>query len=152
MSTLEDIIRNHPFFAGIGDAHISLLSGCAKNARFSADALIFAEGNDADAFYCIRQGTVLLEIHAPQRGTISLETREEGDIFGWSWLVPPYKWSCDARATEAVRALVFDGHCLRGKIEDDAVLGRELYRRFMSVMHRSLKSTRLQLLDVYGKS
>ncbi len=135
----------------MSDAHISLLVGCAKNVRFAADTLIFAEGDDADTFYCLRQGTVLLEIHAPQQGRICLETREEGDILGWSWLVPPYKWSCDARTTEAMRALAFDGQCLRGKIEQDAVLGRELYKRFMTVMHRMLKSTRLQLLDVYGK-
>ena len=150
MPTLEGIIRQHPFFADMSDPQIEFISGCAKNVRFAKDALVFEEGGDADAFYCIRQGSVALEIHGPQQGTIPIETRKEGDIFGWSWLVPPYKWSCDARATEDVRALAFDGRCLREKIQSDAELGRELYKRFMTVMHRTLRSTRFQLLDIYG--
>ena len=50
-----------------------------------------------------------------------------------------------------MRAIVFDGACLRGKCEDDKELGYELMRRFAAVMLDRLQATRLQLLDVYGK-
>ena len=33
-----------------------------------------------------------LEIYAPQRPPIVVQTLEAGDILGWSWLVPPYRW------------------------------------------------------------
>ncbi len=78
------------------------------------------------------------------------QTVAEGDVLGWSWLFPPYRWVFDAQALELTRALVFDGTCLRGKCEDDHNLGYELMKRFAHVVVQRLQATRLQLLDVYG--
>ena len=40
-------------------------------------------------------------------------TLHDEDVLGWSWLFPPYRWHLDARALAPVRALGFDGACLR---------------------------------------
>ena len=67
-----------------------------------------------------------------------IETIDAGEVVGWSWLFPPYRWHFDARAVDAdVRAIAFDGACLRGKCEDDPALGYELMKRFAQVMHRA---------------
>ena len=55
----------------------------------------------------------------PGGGTLVIETLDEGDVVGWSWLVPPYRWAFDARALDLTRAVAFDGACLRGKCDDD---------------------------------
>lgn len=91
-----------------------------------------------------------MEIHAPHKGAIQIENRKAGDVLGWSWIVAPYRWYCDARAIEDVRAVALDGACLRGKCEHDAVLGYEMFNRFVPLMYRSLQAIRLQLMDVYG--
>jgi hypothetical protein len=91
-----------------------------------------------------------MELHAPPKGTIQIDSRKAGEALGWSWLVAPYRWFCDARAIEEVRALAFDGVCLRGKFDQDPQLAHEMYRRFVPMIHRSLQATQLQLLDVYG--
>ena len=147
---LEEIVRAHPFSAGMSDEHISLLTGCAKNARFRQGEFLIREGEDADAFFWIREGKVALELHAPPGGTIQIDSRKAGDLLGWSWIVEPYRWYCDARALEDVRVLTFDGACLRGKFDQDPQLAHEMYRRFVPLMYRSLHATQLQLLDVYG--
>jgi hypothetical protein len=74
----------------------------------------------------------------------------EGEILGWSWLIPPYNWHFDARAVELTRAIALDGKCLRNKCEQDHDLGYELLKRFAHIMEQRLQATRLQLLDVYG--
>jgi hypothetical protein len=51
-----------------------------------------------------------------------------------------------------VRALAFDGACLRGKCDEDPGLGYEFMKRFAKIMTERLRATRLQLLDVYGTS
>jgi hypothetical protein len=66
-------------------------------------------------------------------------------------LFPPYRWLFDARALSRVRATAVDGACLRGKCEDDPVLGYDLMSRFAQVIIDRLQSTRLRLLDVYGR-
>ena len=30
-----------------------------------------------------------------------IETLEAGEVVGWSWLFPPYRWHFDARALDA---------------------------------------------------
>ena len=81
---------------------------------------------------------------------VTIETIDDGDVVGWSWLFPPYRWHFDARALDVVRAVAFDGACLRGKCDDDHAFGYELLDRFSPVMLERLQATRLQLLDVYG--
>lgn len=151
MTRLERIIGEHPFFAGLEDAHIQLLGGCARNVRFDAGAYLFREGEPADWFYLLREGRVVLEIQAPVKGPVAFETLNEGDVLGASWLVPPYRWSFDARAVSDVRALALDGACLRGKCDQDHHLGYALMTRFVPVMIQRLQATRMQILDLYGE-
>jgi CRP/FNR family transcriptional regulator, cyclic AMP receptor protein len=149
METLERIITEHPFFAGLESSYTSLLVGCASNVRFQKGAYVFKEGGVANEFYLIRAGQVALEVFAPQRKPIIVSTLGEGDILGWSWLLPPYQWKFHAQAVEDTRAIALDGKCLRTKCEQNHDLGYELLKRFAQIMERRLVATLLQLLDVY---
>jgi CRP-like cAMP-binding protein len=150
MQTIADLLAEHPFFQGLGPQHLELLTCCGVNVHFAPEAYLIREGEDAAHFYLLRSGRVTLETHAPQRGPIVVETIEAGDVLGWSWLFPPYRWHFSARALEPVLAISLDGTCLRGKCEQDHDLGYELMRRFAGVIVERLQATRLQLLDVYG--
>jgi CRP-like cAMP-binding protein len=152
MENLERVLMEHPFLAGMGVEHIKLLVGCASNVSFKAGEYIFREGEDANSFYFIRHGKVMVETFVPQKGSILIRTRDEGEIFGWSWLVPPYKWHFDARAIELTRAIALDGKCLREKCEADHDLGYEIMKRFSLIIAERLEATRLQLMDIYGNS
>jgi CRP-like cAMP-binding protein len=150
METLERIIAEHSFFADLEPYYTSLLVGCASNVRFDAGSYIFKEGEEANEFYLIRAGRVALEIFAPQRKPVIVETLGEGDVLGWSWLLPPYTWKFHARAVEMTRAIALDGKCLRNKCEQNHDLGYELLKRFAQIIERRLEATRFQLLDVYA--
>jgi len=152
MENLERILREHPFLHGMNEKHIKLLVGCASNVVFQAGQYIFREGEEANAFYFIRHGKVIVETHVPHKGPIIIRSREEDEIFGWSWLVPPYRWHFDARAVELTRAIALDGKCLREKCEQDHDLGYEIMKRFVLIIAERLEATRLQLMDIYGDS
>ena len=147
---LERIVREHRFFAGLDDGFCKLVCGCAKNVRFDAGQYLFHEGDPADQFYLIRHGRVALEITAPGLGAVAFQTAREGEVVGVSWLIPPYRWTYDAKALELVRAISMDAKCLRGKCEADHDLGYEMMKRFVPVLVQRLQATRLQILDVYG--
>ena len=150
METLERIIAEHPFFADLDAAFTRLMVGCASNVRFKKGDHIFREGAPADTFYLIREGKVAVEVSAPQHEPIIVATLVEGEILGWSWLLAPYKWKHQARATEGVRAIALDGKCLRQKCEENHDLGYEVLKRFARIIEQRLEATRLQLLDVYA--
>ena len=124
---LEQTLPDHPFFEGFDHETIALLAGCAHNVHFRPDELVFQEGQRADAFYLVRHGRVAIELHRPAGGPGILDTVEEGGVLGFSWLVPPYRWLFDARATEDTRAVSFDATCLRTKCDADPVVGRAMF-------------------------
>lgn len=148
---LEHIIREHPFFTGLEEGFCKLVCGCAKNVRFEAGQYLFHEGEPADHFYLLRQGRVALEVAEPQCKPIIFLTVGEGEIVGVSWLIPPYRWSYEAKALEFTRAISMDAACLRGKCEADHDLGYEMMKRFVPILVQRLDAARLQILDVYGK-
>jgi CRP-like cAMP-binding protein len=151
MEGLDRIVSEHPFFAGLSAELRALVVGCASNHRFDAGQYLFHEGEAANRFFLIRHGRVALEIVAPGTAPIVFSTLGEGEIVGASWLVPPYRWTFDARAVELVRAIGIDAGCLRGKCEADHHLGYEMMKRFAPILVKRLQDTRLQILDVYGK-
>lgn len=150
METLEPLLAEHPFFKKLDETYLELVAGCASNVRFEAGEFIGREGGNADNFYLIRHGQVSLQVASPSRGAMVVQTLGEGDILGWSWLVPPYRWTLDVQAVTLTRAIALDGKCLRGKCEANHDLGYELLKRFTQIMMQRLETTRIQLLDIYG--
>ncbi len=149
METLQGILTAHPFFSDFPARYLELVVGCASNARFGAGDFIFREGEEAETFYLIREGHVSLQIASEHRSPLSILTLGQGDILGWSWLFPPYRWKFSARAIEATRAFAMDGQCLRNKAEEDHDLGYELLKRFSRIFETRLETMRLQLVNVY---
>lgn len=150
METLRSIVAEHPFCKELEPAYVDLLTGCASNVRFEAGQRLFREEGEANQFFLIRQGTVALETVAPERSKIIVETVGEGEVLGWAWLVPPYRWHFTACAAAPVRAIAIDGKCLRTKCQKNHDLGYELLRRTVDIVGQRLEATRFRLFDLYS--
>ena len=150
METIEAILRDVPLFEGLSAEQLETIARCGTNVQFGAGDLLFKDRDPAECFYVLRHGSVALETFVHTRGAVVIETIEQGEVVGWSWLFAPYRWHFDARALSLVRATSLEGVCLRGKCESDPELGYNLMSRFAQVMIRRLQWTRLRLLDVYG--
>ncbi len=152
MTTVKALVAAHPFAASLTDEQLTLVAGCARNVALPAGEMLCLEGKSADTFYLLRRGHVSIEVHQAGHGPIVIETVAPGSAVGWSWLVPPYRWTFDARALEPVGALAIDGACLRTKCRDDPALGFALLSRVTQELLERLQATRVRLLDLYGES
>lgn len=147
---VEELSR-HPFFAGFGDDDIEKLAGCVEGVTaFEADAVVFRAGGEAKRCYLMKEGEVALEVHSPGAGSRIIQTVARGEVLGWSWLFPPFRWAFDARVLTPSTALVLDGDALRSLIAEDHDLGYEVMTRFAGLIVERLQATRLQLLDLYA--
>ncbi|MFH1552247.1 MAG: cyclic nucleotide-binding domain-containing protein [Candidatus Omnitrophota bacterium] len=144
METLEPILKKHPFFKDLEQEHLDFIVGCASNVVFKEGEIIMKENDPADKFYLIREGMVAIEI----THTITIQTLQGGDILGWSWLIPPYRYRFNAKVVEKVRAVALDGKCLREKCEKNHDLGYELLKRLTSVFTQRLEATRKQIISL----
>ena len=67
MTTMEQELADHAFFAGLDGDAMRLLAGCAVNVGFRGDDYVFKEGEPADRFYVIRHGRIAIEVHGTRR-------------------------------------------------------------------------------------
>lgn len=150
MRPVAELVASHPLFAGLPEGTTAEIAACARNVAFLPGELVLAEGQPANTLFLVRRGRVAIEIHAPNRGSIVVETVGPGGAVGWSWMFPPYRWQFDARALGPVGAVAIDATCLRAKADADDALGRLLVTRVAGVLLQRLQATRIRLLDLYG--
>jgi len=149
---IAEQLSEHPIFHGLPFMTISDMIGCASEKTISRGSTVFLEGEDANYCYILLSGSVELSIHTHNRGPIVVQTLQGGDVLGWSWLFSPFIWHFDALAKKKTNVIRLDAKCIRKKCKDNPELGYELMGRFSKVMLERLNATRLQLVDMYGKS
>jgi CRP/FNR family transcriptional regulator, cyclic AMP receptor protein len=105
---LANDIAAIPFLRGLNDRHIRVLADCACRTHFDEDQIIFHQGETANRFYLIEEGTIQLEaaLKSGERRIVAGNI-QSGGVLGWSWLFEPYQWQFTARALTQTRALFF---------------------------------------------
>ncbi|NJC74054.1 cyclic nucleotide-binding domain-containing protein [Planosporangium thailandense] len=147
--TAYDLLAAQPFLAGLSEGQLRQLSYSASRNVLHAGARVFSEGGRADRFWLIIRGRVDLYTHVPGRGDVVVATLGPGEVLGWSWLFPPYRWHFGAVAVETTFAVNLDAEGVRRLCADDHDLGYELTLRFARVLVERLQATRVRLLDLY---
>ncbi|KUM84361.1 MULTISPECIES: Crp/Fnr family transcriptional regulator [Streptomyces] len=130
--------------------HRDRLLRTAREVDWRQDVRIFEEGERADRFWIVRDGTVALDMHVPGHRPPVIETLGVGDLVGWSWLFEPYVWQLGARTMTPVRAHEFDAVAVRLMCQDDAEFGRALEHWVGRVLAHRLHAARTRLVDLYG--
>jgi CRP-like cAMP-binding protein len=147
MKSLSQTLARHPFLAGLDERGLGSLAGLASFKKFEAGQIIFHEGDPARECYLLCQGKVAIETALMGVAGIQIDTLGEGEVLGWSWLLPPYELHYSARALEPTQAIALDGKALRDRCERDHDLGYELMKRFALVIVRRLAATRARFLS-----
>ncbi|HEV3410247.1 MAG TPA: cyclic nucleotide-binding domain-containing protein [Chthoniobacterales bacterium] len=150
-----DVLRKHiaaaPFLSGLSRRQVEVIAECACHTQFDAGDVIFRQGETANRFYLLENGSVQLEAALKSGERRVLAGRiESGGVLGWSWLFEPYQWQFTARALTATTAIFFYGTVLREHCEADPSLGFELFKRMSAEMVRRLQAARNRLLEAHS--
>ena len=113
------LLAAQPFLKGLSKPQLEMLSNNAMEVEFPAGKKIFSEGLAANRFYVILKGEVALESAPARKGAAPklIQTIKTGDVIGWSWLFPPYKWNFAARAVKPTTAIIFFAATLASNVK-----------------------------------
>ena len=142
----------HPFLHGMSADQLGVLAEAARDVKFPARYRLFEDGGNATRFWLIQCGHVSLDLHVPDEGSVVIETIGMGELLGWSWLLPPYKWAFGAVTVTAVEAFEFDAPAVREFCAADPGLGYEFNQRVTRVLAKRLQATRIRLIARSGYS
>ncbi|MEV2213961.1 cyclic nucleotide-binding domain-containing protein [Streptomyces sp. NPDC050997] len=126
------------------------LMALAREVFFPEDMRIFEAGGTADRFWVIRSGAVSLTQQVTSQQRVTVATLGAGDLLGWSWLFPPYRWDFGGEAFSTVRAYEFDAAAVLRLCEEDRQLGMILVRSVAEILAHRLETTRGKLMEQYA--
>jgi CRP/FNR family transcriptional regulator, cyclic AMP receptor protein len=149
MTDPAELVRDFPVLSRLAPDELAQVSAAAAKVRFAARERVFCEGQAAEGCWLIHDGRIALDVFIPGRGLVVVQTLGVGDVLGWSWLVPPYRWHFGATAVEPTTATLLDTKQLRELADRDPAFGYALVQTLFEAMLTRLQATRARLLDLY---
>lgn len=140
----RELLDEHPFLAGLSRRALDRLSAYAHRGLLRPGHQLFVEGGRADRFWLLGDGEVELFLTARGR-RVTIDRLGDGDVLGWSWLFPPYRWHFDAVVLRRTPVVELNGPGVRRLCDEDREVGYELTHRFLDVVVRRMQATRLRL-------
>ena len=148
--SITDYLSAHEFFSEFSDDVLKFLCECSSTREIKKGQILFLQGEHADKFYVVRSGRISLQMPAIMGPTLEIQTVDEDQVLGWSWLISPYQWNFQTKAEDDSELLQFDGAAILAQCEQDPKLGFELVKKFAALMSVGLNAARLKMMDEWN--
>lgn len=106
------LLNGMKFLDGLDKNELEKVAEFCQLAEFKKGSKIFNRGDHAESLYIIRRGKVDLCLQISillETREIVLDTKQEGDFFGWSSLIDPYKFTLSAKCNDDCELIRIDG-------------------------------------------
>lgn len=141
-------IKEIVIFKRLTDEMIAKLQPEMELLRFAEGEMIFRSGENADMFYSLKRGKILLEQRVLDKVTISVGSVKPGYSFGWSALLGDQKFTVDTVCGEPCEVLRIRATTLFEMIEEDYEMGYRLMHRLLHMVRTRLDGRTELLLKV----
>ncbi|MCO6440776.1 MAG: Crp/Fnr family transcriptional regulator [Nitrococcus mobilis] len=143
-------LTKQDFFADLSSDFLKFLARHAARRPLQRDEILFQHGDPARHFYLVRDGSVVIEIPAIYGPSLEVQKLGPGQILGWSWLIPPYRWHFQARTDAPTEVVEFDGEAVRARCDRDPEFGYALLKCFSTLMSERLEAARRKMMEEWN--
>ena len=128
------------------DEMLQRLQSIGEIRKFEDRDVIFKEGQDADTFYMLLMGKVLLEVEVSETMMISLGSIKPGYSFGWSALLPGSAYTSYAMCVEPTEVIAVPGDKFLRILDEDHSMGYRIMEGVVRILKRRLERRTTQFL------
>ena len=118
---------------------------------FGEGHTIFEAGQEADYFYMLLKGKVILEVEVSEVVMISIEAIKPGYSFGWTALFPGSKYNASAICVESCEMMAVPGSGFLELLDKDHTIGYNFMKRLASILKRRAERRTGQFMQVMSK-
>ena len=147
---INQILSDAPVFQDMDAEYIERLASHAVDKKVEEGDCVFRSGDPAKHFYLLVEGKVSIEIPAVSGPTLQVQRLVPVRVLGWSWLLPPYRWSFNGRAEVDSLVLEFDGEAILKDCESDPAYGFEVIKRFSGLMAERLDAAHRKMMEQWS--
>lgn len=110
--------------------------------KMAEGEVVFALGEETDGVYLLQSGRVNLTLPIRIEGRqqdVLVEERKEGQLLGWSGLVPPYRFTLQARTSVQTELLFFPRSGLEALFQDHPGIEARIYANLARIIGQRLQ-------------
>ncbi len=90
---------------------------------------------------------MLTELITSSGDALGIQLLGAGQVLGYSWLIPAYTWTFQARAQQDTELLRFDGTAVLAHCEEDSAFGYPIMKKFSILMAERLEAARGRMME-----
>jgi CRP/FNR family transcriptional regulator, cyclic AMP receptor protein len=144
------LFRNVFLFRGLSDEELALVSGISAERDYSAEEVVFHEGEVGDAFYAVLEGKVRISKYVAGIGEEALAVLEKGSYFGEMALIDEFPRSASAIAHTDCRLLLMDKADFNRLLSQNKELAYKLLWVFCQTLSRRLRETNEKITSLFS--
>ena len=135
------------FFEKYTGEQLQKITSVSSVKEFKVKEIIFEQYDELTEIYVLLQGSLSLGISLPKDKRIHLGTIEEGQLFSWSAIFPPYISTAWVMAVTPAKVIAIDARKLNAEIEQDCDFGFKTMSKIAQTISHRLSDTRFQLMN-----
>ena len=135
------------FFDKYTEEQLQKIASVSSVKEFKVKEIIFEQYDELKEIYVLLQGSLSLGISLPKDKRIHLGTIEEGQLFSWSAIFPPYISTAWVMAVTPAKVIAIDARKLNAEIEQDCDFGFKTMSKIAQTISHRLSDTRFQLMN-----
>lgn len=159
---LARLINSVPFFNGLKDGQTDQIAKVSHLMDVEAGYKFFSEGDELDTFYLIEHGFVDITIGIPDRTVkhkfvdqltrnmlmeeIAVSRVSEGEIFGWSAIIPPHESTANAVAATPCSLIAVNYRKLGPVLDQDPDFACMMAIKAAQIVRKRLRDRRIESL------
>jgi len=140
-------LKSYTFFQGLPDVFLEKIRKLCREEVLQNQDIIFEEGEKAEKIYVLQKGAVTIQIRLKKYQDVIISTIEEkGELFGWSALVEPKKYSATVKCLKETTVCSISTDDLESWFKDDPLMGFMFMKRIAGLIDNRLFSMRERLI------
>jgi CRP-like cAMP-binding protein len=141
----SEVLQSCANLCNLGRDELEKLGAIAKSVSLKAEQIVFADMDPAEYLYLLVKGEVHICCELGNGEIRVMDTVEAGELFAWSALVKPFRYTSTARCAADCELVAFDARALRKLCADDVDLGNKVLNCLVRLLANRLESVRVQL-------
>ncbi len=149
METVE-VLKKSEIFRGLTDEQIGVIEKMVSRKTFEPGAVICKQDQKSDQLYVIEDGLAGIVLEVGPLSQRQVQTAGKYDVFAWSAMIEPYKYTATVKAVKKTAALAINSKDLIALCKSRPEIGCLVSDGIARIVAKRLREAYTQLLGVTG--
>ena len=141
-------LKKCALFQKLNDEQLNIIEKMCTSETFEPGAIICKQDKKGEKIYVIEDGLVGIILEVGPLSERQVQSASKYDVFGWSAMIEPFRYTATVKAIKKTTALAFNGKNLHDLYMTYPEISCLIFKELTSVVARRLNEAYTQLLGV----